>query len=131
MIRRKESYNAMDTLAKSIATVIMWAGMLGVIFLAIPNMGGLAVLLALVLMIPLLAIMAFMWVVNSPFAYNHSQRGKQQEENQEKRKRDMLDSVLRELSDEQLAALKYRLSEPDFEERLEYMIGDDGELIQR
>jgi len=49
--------------------------------------------------------------------------------NTEKRKRDRLDAILRDLSDEQLMALKLRLTEPDFEDEVSYMLGDDGELI--
>jgi ABC-type protease/lipase transport system fused ATPase/permease subunit len=123
----------METLAKSIATVLMWAGFLIMLLFAMNPLGGLTVVLALVLMIPLLAIMAFMWVVNSPAATNasRSQGENRRETSQEKRKRDVLDAVLRDLSDEQLANLRERLREPGFEDRLDYMLGDDGELVQR
>ena len=49
----------METLAKSITTVLMWAGFLIMLLFAMNPLGGFTVLLALVLMIPLLAIMAY------------------------------------------------------------------------
>lgn len=49
----------------------------------------------------------------------------------EKVKRDRLDKVLRDLSDEELVALKKRLSTRDVDDEVlyDYLVGDDGELI--
>lgn len=55
------------------------------------------------------------------------------EESSEKRKRERLDNVLRDLSDDDLMTLRQRLQDGTIDEEVLYerMIGDDGELIQR
>jgi hypothetical protein len=51
----------------------------------------------------------------------------------EKRKRDRLDAVLRDLSDDDLLRLKQRLSDGTVQDDNLYdmIVGDDGELINR
>lgn len=55
----------------------------------------------------------------------------QQREAIEKRKRQRLDSVLRDLSDDDLIALRHRLSEDDLDDSALYqrLVGDDGDLL--
>lgn len=54
------------------------------------------------------------------------------QEASEKQKRDRLDAVLRDLSDSQLQILRERLAAGDIDdEKLSYMLGDDGELMRR
>ncbi|MAU12609.1 MAG: hypothetical protein CL607_22500 [Anaerolineaceae bacterium] len=115
--------------ARSIASVLIWMGyLIGLLLLGQSfDLGGGVIALAFVLALPVIAMTVTMWE-------NKSAAEKQAESETsgdllEKRKRDRLDAILRELSDEQLAALKQRLSEPDFEDEVLYMLGDDGELV--
>ena len=119
---------------KALATLIMWMVYLGSLgFLGQTlDLGAWVILMAGVLMIPLILINLAMW---EAFHGTEKQANSSQVSNQadslEKRKRDRLDAVLRDLSDEQLAALKTRLSEPNFEDEVRYMLGDDGELLTK
>jgi hypothetical protein len=56
-----------------------------------------------------------------------------QEDSIEKKKRDRLDSVLRDLSDEDLLRLKKRLSSGMIDDELleEHIVGEDGELTHK
>ena len=114
--------------ARSIASVLIWMGyLIGLLLLGQSfDLGGGVIALAFVLALPVIAMTVTMW--------EHKSKEDEKSENStsgdlEKRKRDRLDAILRELSDEQLAALKQRLSEPDFEDEVLYMLGDDGELV--
>ena len=51
----------------------------------------------------------------------------------EKRKRERIDTVLRDLSDEDLYILQQRLQDGNINDEIlyEHMIGDDGELVRR
>ena len=51
----------------------------------------------------------------------------------EKRKRERIDSVLRDLSNDDLQSLRQRLQDGDIDNDLlyEHIVGDDGELIRR
>ncbi|MCA9893965.1 MAG: hypothetical protein KC615_13345, partial [Anaerolineae bacterium] len=82
----------MRTVAKAIVTAFMWLILLGLIGVAIMEIGGLAIVLALVLMLPLLAIMAFMWVVDSePARISAESRTETRFSKRDKRKRQNLD----------------------------------------
>lgn len=84
------------------------------------------------LIIPILLFMGFFLVLINGFIWDWGQgvqHRQQRREAEEKRKRDMLDSVLRNMSNEQLMALRTRLSDPDFDDDLKQMLGDDGEYI--
>ena len=118
-------------IARSITTFLMWVTYLAVLYMSQSELGGGVIVFGGVLMIPLIVASLAMWD-----SFSEGKSSSKEEENVskaevEKRKRDRLDAVLRELSDEQLAALKARLSEADFEERVEYMLGDDGEIVER
>lgn len=118
-------------IVRSITTFLMWLSYLTILVMMHDELGGGIIALAGVLMIPLAIASAAMW---DSFKEKEPEKKATKEVdevsfNREKRKRDMLDSILRDLSDEQLAALKERLSEPDFEDDLQGMLGDDGELI--
>ena len=51
----------------------------------------------------------------------------------EKRKRERIDTVLRDLSDEDLYILQQRIQDGNINDEIlyEHMIGDDGELVRR
>ncbi|MCA9890454.1 MAG: hypothetical protein KC546_18870 [Anaerolineae bacterium] len=113
---------------KAIATLLMWLiYMAGLFFMGdFLDLGAWVILLAVVLMLPLIMANMAMWNV---FHGHKETDATENISSLEKRKRDRLDAILRDLSDEQLAALKSRLSEPDFEDKVLVMIGDDGELV--
>lgn len=115
-------------LAKSIASVVIWIGyLIGVLLLGQSfDLGGGVIALAFVLALPVIAMTVTMWEHKSA---EDEKSAHSTSTDLEKRKRDRLDAILRDLSDEQLAALKQRLSEPDFEDEVLYMLGDDGELV--
>jgi len=119
---------------KALATLIMWMVYLGSLgFLGQTlELGPWVILMAFVLMIPLILINLAMWeAFHGTEKQSSSEKVSSQASSLEKRKRDRLDAVLRDLSDEQLAALKTRLSEPNFEDEVHYMLGDDGELLTK
>jgi hypothetical protein len=121
--------------AKSVATIIIWLSYLVMIWAAmtIGQLGAWAILLAFVLMLPLIPILGLMW--SAPFMVgSESSKSKQQQttlEEVEKRKRDRLDAVLRDLSDDDLQRLKQRLADGTIDESKLYnhLVGDDGELV--
>lgn len=66
-------------------------------------------------------------VVGTPFLLNFKP-----EDELEKAKRQRIDNLLRDLSDDDLVALKQRLSDGDVsEDTILDFIGDDGELVTR
>ena len=115
---------------RAAATVIMWIAYLAMIWTSMifGHLGVWAILLAFVLMMPLIPISAMMWGAIG----NQSQLDKEaKREELEKRKRDRLDAVLRDLSDEDLLRLRRRLLDGTInDERLENaLVGEDGELM--
>ncbi|MCB9460218.1 MAG: hypothetical protein H6670_11265 [Anaerolineaceae bacterium] len=121
----------MRTVAKAIVTAFMWLILLGLIGVAIMEIGGLAIVLALVLMLPLLAIMAFMWVVDSePARISAESRTETRFSKRDKRKRQNLDALINDLSDEQIEELRRRLGDVDYTSNNgRYAVSDDGELV--
>lgn len=65
--------------------------------------------------------------------YEETIAQKATEESIEKRKRDRIDNVLRELSDDDLLILRQRLQDGvvDDDVLYEHMVGDDGELMSK
>ena len=111
-------------------TLLLWLAYLATVFFFGEwfNLGGGVIALALVLVLPLMVVTVSMWS-ESYVETKARAEAEKTDYNTEKRKRDRLDAILRDLSDEQLMALKLRLTEPDFEDEVSYMLGDDGELI--
>jgi len=116
---------------RAAATVIMWIAYLAMVWTSMifGNLGVWAILLAFVLMMPLIPISAMMWGAIGNQGNFHDKQAKRDEV--EKRKRDRLDAVLRDLSDEDLQRLKRRLSDGtvDDSKLYQHLIGDDGELV--
>lgn len=120
----------MRTIVKALVTAFMWTLLLGLIGISMTQIGGLAIVLALVLMIPLLAIMAFMWVVDSePARISAESRSKSFSSKRDKRKRQNLDALISDLSDEQIEELRMRLGDVDYGHNGHYAVSDDGELV--
>jgi hypothetical protein len=113
---------------KAAATSIMWLSYLAMIWFSFSQLGVWSILLAFVMMLPLMGGMAFMWQSKSSERREPMIRVEAGET--EKRKRERLDAVLRDLSSEELMRLKERLSDGsvDDEDLYERMVGDDGEL---
>jgi len=122
----------MAVMIKGTVTTILWLTYLAMLYFAMQSIGAWVIGLGFVLFIPLVVAMVFMWAPPEMFTGSSSESKAEQlsDSEREKRKRDRLDAVLRDLSDEQLYALKQRLSEPGVEDRIGYMLGDDGELIE-
>ena len=116
---------------RAAATVIMWIAYLAMVWTSMifGNLGVWAILLAFVLMMPLIPITAMMWGAIGNQGNFHDKQAARDEI--EKRKRDRLDAVLRDLSDEDLQRLKRRLSDGtvDDSKLYQHLIGDDGELV--
>lgn len=116
-----------NTVARTLATTFMWLIYVGATMAGVEEVGPLMIPLSIILMVPLLAMSAFMWDI--PGKTRFSQYTAQTEE-AEKRKRDRLDAVLRDLSDDELLRLKQRLSSGTVDDdHLQYLLGDDGELM--
>lgn len=113
-----------------ITTGFMWLTYLTGIFISVGEIGAWAILLALVLMIPLIAVSALMWTWERISGVKQA-RMLDGTEHQEKRKRERLDNVLRDLSSNELMRLKQRLMDGSVDDDMLYneMIGDDGELV--
>lgn len=111
----------------------MWVTYLGMVFFSITNMGAWAILMAFVLMLPLMGGMAFMWTMAREQPPTQRKATLLNDNDAEKRKRDRLDAVLRDLSDDQLLRLRQRLEDGtiDDDSLYEKLVGDDGELISR
>jgi hypothetical protein len=115
-----------------IATAFMWLMYLAGIFVSVTEIGGWAILLALVLMIPLIAVSGLMWTWERISGVKQA-RMLNATEHQEKRKREGIDSVLRDLSDDDLLRLRERLVDGSVNDEFLYeqLVGDDGELMYR
>jgi hypothetical protein len=128
--QRQESGLQSYMIPRLLVTGFMWLMYLAGIFISVSEIGGWAIVLALVLMIPLIAVSALIWSwerisgVKDAHILSAS-------ENQEKRKRDRIDTVLRDLSSEDLMRLRERLADGTVDDELLYngFVGDDGELV--
>jgi uncharacterized membrane protein len=100
--------------------------------MTVGTLGTWSILLAFVLMMPLIAMMGMMWGAFKNDT-DENEKSSMSAEEIEKRKRDRLDAVLRDLSDDDLLRLKQRLSDGTVQDDNLYdmIVGDDGELINR
>lgn len=121
---------------KVFASVLAWLTYLAMLWFTLPTLGTWIILFAFVLMLPLAIFMAMLWGGSSLFLSTENKGAQQQEQNNakqdsEKRKRERLENVLRDLSNEDLIRLKQRLSDGIINDEVIYqrMVGDDGELV--
>ena len=118
-----------NTTIRAIVTGFMWLIYVGAIISGIMTVGAIAIPIAVIMMFPLLFMTAFMWDFFGKIRdIKLAEQGQILHET-EKRKRDRLDTVLRDLSDEDLLRLKQRLSNRVVDEDIQYMLDDDGEII--
>lgn len=111
----------MQTLIKSITTIFVWLLTLGLLAFALNEIGGAAIILAIVLIIPLAVLAEHMW---------QTPRYDTGKKSAAKAKRRELRKMLEDLSDDQLDELRQRLSDRD-ELAEQIYIGEDGELVRR
>ena len=121
-----------NVVVRVIATALIWVTYLGGSVAAVMEMAGWGVLLAIVLMIPAIVFTGLLWAWERISGVTQ-QRMQAVSEDGEKRKRDRIDNVLRDLSDKDLLRLRERLSDGAIDEDLLYqqIVGDDGELVYR
>lgn len=121
-----------NVVVRVMATALIWITYLGGSVAAVIEMAGWGVLLAIVLMIPAIVFTGLLWAWERISGVTQ-QRLQAVSEEGEKRKRDRIDNVLRDLSDKDLLRLRERLSDGDIDDDLlyEHIVGDDGELIRR
>jgi len=129
---------ASGIIGRTIATIFIWASYIGVVMYALEQIQLWAIAFACIFMVPVLISGIAMW---APMAFRDSDNKDDGDESNvsismdfgnEKRKRERLDEVLRNLSTEQLETLRDGLSSGAIDdERLRYMLDDDGELIER
>ncbi len=112
-----------------VATALIWISYLTGSVTAVIEMAGWGVLLALILMIPAIVFTGLLWAWER-ISGVADQRRQAVSEQQEKRKRERIDTVLRDLSDDDLLRLRERLSDGVIDEDILYnrFVGDDGEL---
>lgn len=119
---------ALTIIARLFATVTLWITYLGILAFALTEIGWVTIVLAFILFIPLLASNYMLWrgqrddkPINFSFDFEETQ----------KRKRDRIDNVLRDLSDKDLMRLRERLADGTIDDNILYkqIVGDDGELI--
>jgi uncharacterized membrane protein len=127
----KKDKNPTDVEARSVATVFMWLGYLVIIYMAMQSLGTWAALIAFVVMIPLIVMMGMMWGAFT--SDNNDNKEELSSEEIEKRKRERIDTVLRDLSDDDLLRLRERLVDGSVNDEFLYeqIVGDDGELMYR
>lgn len=119
----------MDEKNKGIITIIGWLSYLGVIVYLANIMGPVAIPFAAIMIAPLVVMMNFLW----------GKKGQQDLANMrdvsatEKRKRERIDHMIRDMSDEELYQLRRRLQDGSYDDEMfyEHIVGEDGELIRR
>ena len=116
--------------AKAAATVFIWITYLVIVGM-VARLGLFGLGLAFIVSLPLIAITGMMWGAFGNESDNQQKQQALSESEIEKRKRDRLDAVLRNLSDDDLVRLKERLADGTIDDEKLYnelVVGDDGEL---
>ena len=115
----------MNDRAKIFLTIFIWLTTLGAFIatmaITIDTIGAAIIPIVVFLFGAAIMTNGFIWQWGQQ-ANNHAVQ-----EQTEKKKRERLDSVLRNMSDEELISLKRRLADSDFGD--ERIIDDEGELI--
>jgi hypothetical protein len=112
----------------------MWVTYLAMIWFSMEQLQGWSILLAFVLMLPLISAMVFMWGIAGGSASEEKQQQTSRDSvEDEKRKRDRIDAVLRLLSSDDLERLRERLGDGTVDDDVLYdmVVSDDGELVRK
>lgn len=107
--------------------LIAWLGYLGVMVYLANTLGPVAIPFAAIMMVPLIVMMNFVW------------GGKNQAKDtgkmikSEKRKRERIDTMIRDMSDDELYELRQRLQDGSYDDDslYDHVVGDDGEIMMR
>lgn len=120
-----------STEAKSAVTAILWISYLLMLWFTMPTLGIWVIALAFILMLPLIVMNIMIWAGIAAFNGGEAEATQQRSDDMEKRKRENLDSVLRDLSDDDLIRLRERLQTGVIDDAVLYnnLVGDDGELL--
>jgi len=113
---------------RNFISVVLWLSYLGTIIYLVNAIGVLTIPIAGIMMVPLLVMLNFMWGKSSNQSLDSMSA-----RNTEKRKRQRIDTMLSEMSDEELFELRQRLQDGTLDEDYLYnnVVGDDGELVMR
>ena len=110
--------------------VISWLAYLGVIVYLANIMGPVAIPFAAIMMVPLIVMMNFLWGGDKKQSRSENSASMSR---QEKRKRARIDTMIRDMSDDELYELRQRLQDGGYDDELLYerMVSDDGEIVNR
>lgn len=119
-------------IVRVMATALIWITYMGGSVASVMEMAGWGVLLAVVLMIPAIVFTGLLWSWERISGIADRQM-QSVAEHSEKRKRRSMYKLLNDLSDDDLAHLRNRLTEDKMEDELRYehTVSDDGELVYR
>ncbi|MGB7338494.1 MAG: hypothetical protein WBC91_06340 [Phototrophicaceae bacterium] len=114
----------------SIALVVSWLAYLAVVVFMTDVIGAAVIPVAAIMMVPLIVMMNLMLGGNKK---KSKLAGMQSASSTEKRKRQRIDSMIRDMSDDELFELRQRLSDGSLDEDVMYerFVGDDGELMRK
>ena len=109
-------------------TIALWLSYVVTIIYLVNSIGVLTIPIAAIMMVPLIVMMNFLW--RKPKRESLDSLNMQ---NTEKRKRQRIDDMLSDMSDEELFELRQRLQDGTYDEDYLYdnVVGDDGELVMR
>lgn len=123
----ESNYNG-HIIARALATAFIWVTFMGGMVTAVIEMAGWGVLLALIMMIPAVAFTAFIWLWERISGVS-TQSLQSSAQKSIKRKRHNIDSLIGNLSHDELDHLRNRLDDDIAEEQYHRGLSDDGELI--
>lgn len=108
-------------------TLIAWVAYLGVIVYLANIMDAVAIPFAAIMMVPLIVMMNFLW------SDKNRTKDTARMIKSEKRKRERIDTMIRDMSDDELYELRQRLQDGSYDDDslYDHVIGDDGEIMRR
>jgi len=117
----------MDLNNKGTIAIVGWLSYLATILYLANTLGPVAIPFAAIMIAPLIVLMNFL------FGKKSVEELMEMGESTEKRKRERIDNMIRDMSDEDLYELRRRLQSGTYDEDLlyEHVVGDDGELVRR
>lgn len=112
---------------RNFTVIVMWLSYVGTIVYLVNAIGVLTIPIAAIMMVPLIVMMNLMWGKSSQRSQDTMQGVAS-----EKRKRQRIDTMLKDMSDEDLYQLRQRLQDGSADDDYLYnIVGEDGELVNR
>lgn len=113
---------------RHVTTLISWLAYLGVIVYLANILDAVAIPFAAIMMVPLIVMMNILWS-----SKNRPEKQSASMNRSEKRKRARIDTMIQDMSDDELYELRQRLQDRSYDEDILYdsVIGDDGEIAMR